>query len=71
MTQGFVPGNFVRHPDQPGWGVGQVQSVAGGRATVNFENAGKRVIILHNVRLVAAEPEGGGAEQANRGNRVI
>ena len=56
MTQGFVPGNFVRHPDRPDWGLGQVQSVAGGRATVNFENAGKRVIILDNVRLVAGNP---------------
>ena len=66
MTQGFVPGNFVRHPDQPGWGVGQVQSVAGGRATVNFENAGKRTIVLGTVRLVAADAENDGTERTNR-----
>jgi len=56
MTQGLVPGNFVRHPDRPDWGLGQVQSVAGGRATVNFEHAGKRTIVLSAVPLVAAEP---------------
>jgi len=55
MTQGLVPGKFVRHPDRPDWGVGQVQSVAGGRATVNFEHAGKRTIILSVVALVSAE----------------
>lgn len=30
---------------QPDWGVGQVQSVIGGRVTVTFEHAGKQVII--------------------------
>jgi hypothetical protein len=34
----------VRHPGQPDWGLGQVQSVIGNRITVNFENAGKVVI---------------------------
>lgn len=38
------PGTFVRHPDRPDWGVGQVQSVVGARITVNFENAGKLLI---------------------------
>jgi transcription elongation factor GreA-like protein len=56
MTQGLVPGNFVRHPDRPDWGLGQVQSVAAGRATVNFENAGKQTIILATINLVASEP---------------
>ncbi len=46
------PGNLVRHPQQPDWGVGQVQSVIDGRVTVNFENAGK---ILINARVVALE----------------
>jgi transcription elongation factor GreA-like protein len=40
----LVPGSFVRHPDRPDWGVGQVQSVIGQRVTVNFENAGKLLI---------------------------
>ncbi len=39
-----MPGAFVRHPAQPDWGVGQIQSVIGNRITVNFEHAGKRLI---------------------------
>lgn len=38
------PGMLVRHPDQPDWGLGQVQSNIGGRITVNFPEAGKVVI---------------------------
>lgn len=38
------PGMFVRHPDRPDWGLGQVQSNIGGRITVNFEHAGKVTI---------------------------
>jgi hypothetical protein len=34
----------VRHPTQPDWGTGQVQSVVGDRVTVNFEHAGKVLI---------------------------
>ena len=64
MTQDFVPGDFVRHAGEPDWGVGQVQSVANGRATVNFENAGKRTIILARVGLVAAEPDDDAVERA-------
>jgi hypothetical protein len=44
MTGFFLPGGFVRHPDQPDWGFGQIQSVIGDRITVNFEHAGKRLI---------------------------
>jgi transcription elongation factor GreA-like protein len=47
------PGAFVRHPDRPDWGIGQVQSVIGQRITVNFENAGK---LLINGAVVALEP---------------
>jgi len=38
------PGMLVRHPAEPDWGLGQVQSNIGGRITVNFENAGKVTI---------------------------
>lgn len=38
------PGNLVRHPGMPDWGVGQVQSNIDGRITVNFPEAGKIVI---------------------------
>jgi hypothetical protein len=46
------PGQWVRHPGQPDWGDGQVQSVVGARVTVNFENAGK---VLINARVVALQ----------------
>lgn len=46
------PGMLVRHPAQPDWGLGQVQSRIGARVTVNFEDAGKVVI---DGRVVALE----------------
>jgi FKBP-type peptidyl-prolyl cis-trans isomerase 2 len=46
------PGQFVRHPERPDWGEGQVQSVVGERVTVNFEHAGK---VLINARVVTLE----------------
>ena len=46
------PGVLVRHPQAADWGLGQVQSVAGRKVTVNFENAGKQVIDAEVVRLV-------------------
>jgi len=52
MDPFLEPGVLVRHPAEPNWGLGQVQSVAGRRVTVNFENAGKRVIDAEVVRLV-------------------
>ncbi len=45
------PGMLVRHPGQPDWGIGQVQSNIGGKVTVNFEHAGKRVIETARVEL--------------------
>jgi FKBP-type peptidyl-prolyl cis-trans isomerase 2 len=47
------PGMRVRHPGQPDWGIGQIQSVIGDRITVNFENAGK---VLINAAVVELEP---------------
>jgi transcription elongation factor GreA-like protein len=49
----LLPGAYVRHPDRPDWGVGQVQSVIGQRITVNFENAGK---LLINGAVITLEP---------------
>jgi hypothetical protein len=48
----FSPGMFVRHPNQPDWGTGQVQSNVGGKITVNFPNAGKVVIQSSRVALL-------------------
>ena len=46
------PGVLVRHPTETDWGLGQVQSVAGRKVTVNFENAGKQTIDASVVTLV-------------------
>lgn len=52
------PGQRVRHPLRPEWGVGQVQSVVAERITVNFPNAGKVLInaSLVGLEVVAASP---------------
>lgn len=55
MTGRLVPGMRVRHPGEPDWGVGQVQSMIGSRITVNFEHAGKRLINAALVELHAIE----------------
>ncbi len=49
------PGMLVRHPGQPAWGLGQVQSNMGGKITVNFREAGKVVIDADRVGLVIAD----------------
>ncbi len=49
----LAPGAFVRHPNRPDWGLGQVQSAVGGRVTVNFEHAGK---VLVNEAVVSLQP---------------
>ena len=55
---GFLePGMLVRHPAEPGWGIGQVQSMIGDRITVNFREEGKVVIDGSRVALVMVEPE--------------
>ena len=53
MSQDLLPGDFVRHPAQPDWGLGQVQSAIDGRVTVNFENAGKVTI---NTDVIELQP---------------
>jgi len=52
MNPLLVPGAMVRHPTQPDWGIGQVQSVIGERVTVNFEDRGK---VLINVAVIELE----------------
>ncbi len=51
MNQLLVPGDLVRHPEKPEWGVGQVQSVTSEVITVNFEEAGKVSIRSEHVSL--------------------
>ena len=57
MSGFLLPGSFVRHPDRPDWGLGQVQTVIGSRITVNFENAGKQLINADAVTLEVVEDE--------------
>ena len=55
MPGALLPGCFVRHPERPDWGLGQVQSAIGHRVTVNFENAGKQLINSDAVALEVVE----------------
>ena len=48
----FTLGDFVCHPQQPDWGIGQVQSIVGMNVTVNFPHAGKQMINCAIVELV-------------------
>lgn len=52
MSAFLEPGMLVRHPEQPDWGLGQVQSNIDNKVTVNFEHAGKVVIDMKRVFLV-------------------
>jgi len=45
------PGMFVRNPNAPEWGLGQVQSNIEGRITVNFCEVGKQVIDGRRISL--------------------
>ena len=47
----FEPGDYVKNPENNDWGIGQVQSIIGLKVTVNFENSGKKVININNVKL--------------------
>ena len=44
MFLNYEPGDFVINPKNRSWGTGQIQSVIKNKVTVNFENAGKKVI---------------------------
>ncbi|MFL2898734.1 MAG: DUF3553 domain-containing protein [Candidatus Pelagibacter sp.] len=50
MFLDYDPGDKVINPLKKEWGIGQVQSIIDDKVTVNFENAGKKVI---NAKLVS------------------
>ena len=52
MIFDFEPGDKVYNPQNKNWGIGQVQSIIKGKVTVNFENAGKKVINVENIKLI-------------------
>ena len=51
MILDFEPGDKVINPLAKEWGIGQVQSIIKEKVTVNFQNAGKKVINSNNVEL--------------------
>ena len=44
MFLNYKPGDYVINPKVKSWGIGQIQSIINNKVTVNFENAGKKVI---------------------------
>ena len=53
MIYDFEPGDKVINPSNKEWGIGQVQSIIKDKITVNFENAGKKVINGENIESVS------------------
>ena len=51
MILDFEPGDKVINPLNKEWGIGQVQSIIKDKVTVNFENVGKKVIKIENIKL--------------------
>tara|TARA_Y100000590_G_C15710767_1_gene1010204 strand:+ start:1320 stop:1496 length:177 start_codon:yes stop_codon:yes gene_type:complete len=51
MILNYVPGDLVVNPKNKGWGIGQIQSIIKDKVTVNFENAGKKVINSKEIDL--------------------
>jgi hypothetical protein len=51
MFLDYVPGDFVTNPNNKDWGIGQIQSIINNKITVNFENAGKKVINAKEIIL--------------------
>ncbi len=57
MQYELEPGNFVINPSEKDWGTGQIQSIIKNKATINFENVGKKVININNIILEKIENE--------------
>ena len=55
MILDYEPGDKVTNPHNKEWGIGQVQSIIKDKVTVNFENAGKKVINAKNIELKKLE----------------
>ena len=51
MILDYEPGDYVLNPKNKSWGIGQIQSIIKNKATVNFQNSGKKVINLDFVEL--------------------
>ncbi len=44
MISNYEPEDFIINPSNRSWRITQIQSVIKNKATVNFENVGKKVI---------------------------
>lgn len=51
MILDYEPGDKVVNPAKKEWGIGQVQSIIGNKVTINFENSGKQVINVEEVKI--------------------
>lgn len=51
MILDYEPGDKVVNPAKKEWGIGQVQSIIGNKVTINFENVGKQVINVEEVKI--------------------
>ena len=51
MILDYEPGDKVTNLDNKTWGIGQVQSIINDKATINFENVGKKVINSKNIKI--------------------
>jgi hypothetical protein len=69
MNEFLEPGSFVRHPEQPDWGLGQVQSVIAARITVNLENAGK--VVIDGSRILLTPDTGRQETHVNDSHRSV
>ncbi|SEW11263.1 Protein of unknown function [Cognatiyoonia koreensis] len=57
MNAILEPGMLVRNPEEPDWGIGQVQSNINAKITVNFREVGKMVIDGTRVMLVLVQSD--------------
>ena len=51
MILDYEPGDKVTNPANKDWGMGQVQSIIKEKATINFENVGKKVINTNIIKI--------------------
>ena len=51
MFLNYEPGDYVINPNYKDWGIGQIQTIIKNKVTVNFENAGKKVINIDEIIL--------------------
>ena len=51
----LIPGSFIINKNNPDWGIGQIQSSMKNIISANFENVGKKVINIEEIKLEIME----------------